>query len=80
MPPSDSAMRMSGNSFSTRDQSRSAAAAQMFMGCSVIITSIGASGAVIASWPDEPRWIDITTSSSHSAFHNGSHDGSWKLG
>ncbi len=46
----------------TRDHSRSAAAAQMFIGCSVIITSIGASGAVTASLPDEPRWIDRTTS------------------
>ena len=55
-------MRMAGNSLRTRDHSRSAAAAQMFIGCSVIITSIGASGAVTASWPDEPRWIDSTTS------------------
>ena len=30
---------------------------QMFIGWSVIITSIGASGAVTASWPDEPRWM-----------------------
>ena len=46
----------------TRDHSRSAAAWQMFIGCSVIITSIGASGAVTASCPDEPRWIDSTMS------------------
>lgn len=52
-------MRMAGNSLMTRDQRRSAAARQMFMGCSVIITSIGASGAVTASFPEEPRWIDM---------------------
>ncbi len=56
----------------TRDHSRSAAAMQMFIGWSVIITSTGASGAVTASWPDEPRWIDRTTCSSDSAFQSGS--------
>ena len=53
---------------------------QMFIGCRVIITSTGASGAVTASWPDEPRWMDSTTSSSHSACHSGSHVSLWKLG
>ncbi len=62
-----------------RDHSRSAAAWQMFIGWRVIITSIGASGAVTASWPDEPRWIDTTTPSSEHAVHSGSHDGLWKL-
>ena len=52
----------------------------MFMGCRVIITSIGASGAVTASWPDEPRWMDSTTPSSHKARHSGSQWSLWKLG
>ena len=65
---------------STRDHNRSAAAWQMFIGCSVIITSIGASGAVIASWPDEPRWMFITVSVSTSARHIGSQCSVWKLG
>ena len=45
---------------------------QMFIGCSVIITSIGASGAVTASWPDEPRWMLRIVPSSTSARHIGS--------
>ena len=53
---------------------------QMFMGWSVIITSIGASGAVTASWPDEPRWMLRIVPSSTSARHIGSQCGSWKLG
>ena len=64
----------------TRDQSRSAAAWQMFIGCSVIITSTGASGEVTESWPDEPRWIETTTFSSHTACHSGSQCSLWKLG
>ena len=54
MPPSDSATCRSGNFRSTGDHSRSAAHCTMFIGCSVIITSIGASGAVMASVDDEP--------------------------
>src|ERR1700721_2615741 len=65
VPPSDSATRM-GKFLITRDHNRSEAALQIFIGCSVIITSTGASGAVMASCPDEPRWIDSTTCSSHS--------------
>ena len=80
MPPSDSANRMSGNFLSTRDHRRSAAAWQMFIGCSVIITSTGASAAVIASWPDEPRWIDRTMSGVAHAAQNGSQCSAWKLG
>ena len=67
---------MSGKYFKTRDHSKSAAALQMFIGCRVIITSTGASGAVTVSSPDEPRWIDSTTCSSHSAVQSGSHDAS----
>lgn len=79
MPPSERAT-LTGNSLITRDQSRSAAAEQMFIGCRVIMTSTGASGLVTASEPDEPRWTDRTTPSSHSAVHSGSHAASWKLG
>ena len=43
----------------------------MFIGCSVIITSIGASGAVIANRPEEPMCTFITVSVSTSASHNG---------
>ena len=45
---------------------------QMFMGWSVIITSMGASGAVTASRPDEPRWMLRIVPSSTSARHSGS--------
>ncbi len=43
----------------------------MLIGCSVIITSIGASGAVIARRPDEPMCTFITVSVSQSVSHNG---------
>ena len=43
----------------------------MFIGCKVIITSIGASGAVIANRPDEPMWTFITVSVSTNASHSG---------
>ena len=52
----------------------------MFIGCRVIITSSGASGAVMASRPDEPMCTFITVSVSTSASHNGSSIESWKLG
>src|SRR5258708_24961925 len=80
VPPSDSAIRMSGKSLITRDQRRSAAAEQMFMGWSVIMTSTGASGLVTVIEPEEPRWMDITIPSSQRAVQSGSHDASWKLG
>src|SRR5205807_4965269 len=80
VPPSDSAMRIGGKSLMTRDHRRSAAAEQMFMGWSVIITSTGASGLVTVREPEDPRWMDRTTPSSHRARHSGSHAGSWKLG
>ena len=53
------------------DHNRSAAAWTMFIGCRVIITSIGASGAVIASLPEEPMCTFITVSVSTNASHNG---------
>ena len=80
MPPSDSANLIPGNFLITRDHSRSAAAWQMFIGCRVIITSMGAFGAVTASWPEEPRWMETTTFSSQTARHSGSQCSSWKLG
>ena len=52
----------------------------MFIGCSVIITSIGASGAVIASRPDDPMCTFITVSVSTNASHNGFQYSLWKLG
>jgi hypothetical protein len=52
----------------------------MFIGWSVIITSIGASGAVTASWPEDPRWTLRIVPSSTSARHIGSQCASWKLG
>src|SRR6476646_9449827 len=54
MPPSDSAIRTSGNFVMTRDHSTSAAACTMFIGCSEIITLSGASTEVIGSCDDEP--------------------------
>ena len=80
VPPSERATRSVGYSLNTRDHSRSAAAWQMFSGCRVIITSIGASGAVMASWPDEPRWMLRIVSVSTIAFHIGSQWSEWKLG
>ena len=47
MPPSESANFRFGNFFIAGDHTRSAAACTMFIGDSVISTSIGASGAVI---------------------------------
>ena len=58
MPPSVRAIFRSGKCRGMFDHRRSAAAWQMFMGWSVIITSTGALPAGTTSWPDEPRWID----------------------
>lgn len=81
VPPSDSAIFSVGNSLMGADHSRSAAACTMFMGCSVIMTSIGASGAVIASLPDDPMCTFITVSVSTSACHNGrQYSRSWNDG
>jgi hypothetical protein len=43
----------------------------MFIGCNVIITSIGASAAVIANRPEEPMCTLSTVSVSTSASHSG---------
>ncbi len=53
------------------DHNRSAAACTMFIGCRVIITSSGASGAVMASLPEEPMCTLSTVLVSHNAFHSG---------
>ena len=72
VPPSDSAILRSGYFLIGLDHNRSAAACTMFIGCSVIITSIGASGAVIASRPEDPMCtfstVSVSTSASHSGF------------
>ena len=71
---------MVGYSLNTRDQSRSAAAWQTLSGCSVIMTSIGASGAVMASCPEDPRCTLRIVSVSAMACHIGSQWSEWKLG
>ena len=71
VPPSDSAILRSLYFLIGSDHNRSAAACTMFIGCSVIITSIGASGAVIANRPEEPMCTFITVSVSTSASHSG---------
>ena len=58
----------------------SAAACTMFIGCSVIITLIGASIEVIVSCDDDPMWRHTTVSSSDTARQNGSQCSLWKLG
>ena len=80
VPPSDSATRRWGKFFRTRDQSRSAAADWMFIGCRVIITSGGESTAGIDRRPEEPRWMESTVPVSQQARHTGSQYSSWKLG
>ena len=71
MPPSDSAIFRSGYFLIGADHNRSAAAWTMFIGCRVIITSIGESGAGIASRPEDPMCTFITVSVSTSASHSG---------
>src|SRR5579885_3584673 len=80
MPPSDSAILISGNFRSTGDQIRSAAACTMLMGVNVIRQSIGASGAVITICDDDPMCRHTTTCSSLHACQNGSQWSEWKLG
>ena len=52
----------------------------MFIGCSVISTSIGASSTVITSCDDEPMCRHTTVPSSLHACQNGSQCSVWKLG
>ena len=62
------------------ENSTSAAACTMFIGCRLMSTSIGASGAVIASFPDEPMCMHTTVPSSLHACHNGSQWSVCRLG
>src|SRR5215211_7425892 len=80
MPPSDSAIVRSGKFLITRDHRTSAAACTMFMGCRVIMTSMGASTDVITSADEEPMCRQTTVPSSEHAFQNGSQYSEWKLG
>src|SRR5215210_1272725 len=80
MPPSDRAILRSGNLRRTGDHTRSAAACTMFIGVSVMRQSMGASGAVMTSWEDDPMWRQTTTCSSLHAVQNGSQWSEWKLG
>ena len=63
MPPAESAILRSLNSRSTRDHSRSAAQLTILMGCTVIMTSTGASMDVKDMPEAEPRWMQITVPS-----------------
>ena len=76
MPPSDRATRRPGNLRKTGDQTRSAAACTMFIGCSVIMASIGASMAVMTSCEDEPMCTQMIVLVSSQAARNGSQ---WSL-
>src|SRR5262249_48161467 len=80
MPPSDSATRRSGKRRNTGDHNKSAAACTMLIGCKLINTSIGASGAVITSDDDEPMWRHTIVPSSTHACQNESPGESWQLG
>ena len=64
----------------TRDHRMSAAACTMFIGCSVIITLIGASTDVIVSCDDDPMCRHTMVPSSLHACQNGSQCSLWKLG
>ena len=72
MPPSESAKCRSLYLRSTGDHSKSAAAWTMFIGCRLIMTSMGASAEVTSIWDDEPRCMQITVPSSAQAVQNGS--------
>src|SRR3981189_43408 len=80
IPPSDKANLMSGNLRSTGDQMRSAAARTMFMGVTVINTSIGASFDVMTNSDAEPMCMQTTTFSSLHTCQNGSQWSEWMLG
>src|SRR5256714_7890691 len=59
---------------------RSAAACTMCMGCRTIITSIGASAAVVTSFDDEPMCMQTIVPSSEHACQNGSQWSECRLG
>ena len=72
MPPSLSAYFSRGNFCGTFDHTKSAAACTMLTGDRVMSTSIGASGAVITIFDDEPMCTHTTVSQSSAAAKNGS--------
>src|SRR5271167_2461045 len=72
MPPSDSAKCRSLYLRRMGDQTRSAAAWTMLMGCKEIITSIGASTEVMRICEDDPRCMHTTVPSSAHAAQKGS--------
>src|SRR6266853_2788831 len=80
MPPSLSAYLSLGNLTGTFDQTKSAAACTMFIGDSVINTSIGASSAVITIFDDEPMCTFTTVPSSSQVAKNLSQWPEWMLG
>ncbi len=80
IPPSDSATLRSGYVRSTGDQTRSVAHWTMLIGGSVIMQSIGASGAVIVSDDEDPMCMHTTTCSSEQARQNGSQWSECRLG
>ena len=64
----------------TGEWMRSAAHCTMFIGCSTIITSIGASAAVITSLLDDPMCMQTIVPSSEHACQNGSQWSECRLG
>src|SRR5580704_9950909 len=80
MPPSDKAIRTSGNLRKMGDQIRSVAAWTMLIGVRVMRQSIGASSEVITICEDEPMCMHATTPSSLHASQNGSQWSECRLG
>src|SRR6267143_5748710 len=80
MPPSDNANFSVGNFRSTGDQSRSAAAWTMLIGCKLISTSMGASTDVTTRVEDEPMCMQTIVPSSQQADQKGSQCSLWRLG
>ena len=80
MPPSLSAYFSFGNFTGTFDHTKSAAACTMFIGESVISTSIGASSAVMTIFDDEPMCTFTTVPSSSHVAKNLSQWPEWMLG
>src|SRR6516164_11176503 len=72
IPPSDRAKCSVLYFRNMGDQTRSAAACTMLIGCRLIITSIGASTEVIRICEDEPRCMHTTVPSSAQAVQKGS--------
>src|ERR1700728_2928191 len=80
MPPSERAKRRSLYLRRMGDQTRSAAACTMLIGCKLIMTSIGASTEVIRIWDEDPRCMQTTVPSSAQAAQKGSQCSLWSEG